>query len=326
MKHVLIVSLIAVSAFASESVKSASPSTPRAATVHPVTATLTLPYAELLPGVSFDATVTFSNKASQRLAIGTRAHLVCESSDPPIVGTEERNVGDFGYGGDAYFEVEKGESVHRALTWYLFPQPWDSISTIAPPGEYRIALIIEGSGGQSFGDDAADAAYDAGMIRTTEVIVKRIQPEGENAKVWEMLQQFASGKWPAIGFVSLPGGHDLAMRIVREYPDSDYYPYALLFSKRGFDITDVPALLDAAERFPRSPAVPYLLKRAGDQQLSMADRMWAAGKADEALGMYAKAEAVLSRAAATRGSIRDEAAIGLAGARAGRERKVRPKE
>jgi hypothetical protein len=105
------------------------------------------------------------------------------------------------------------------------------------------------------------------------------------------MQAVSSGHWCDSAFATTKAGAALAEEIVQLHPTSGYYPYALLLRRFTRQKDDITLWLEAASRFQDSPALPYLLKAAGDAAVYEAKRTYRAGHdADEARKYYDLAE------------------------------------
>lgn len=106
-----------------------------------------------------------------------------------------------------------------------------------------------------------------GTVQTPAVTLTRIAPAGIDAELWERMQEVSDGGWSNDAFKTTKPGVALANEIIQLHPSSGYYPYVVAL--RAFDVrqkgkNQIPVLLEAAERFPSSPAYPYLLSAAAD--------------------------------------------------------------
>ena len=153
--------------------------------------------------------------------------------------------------------LEPGQSVQHAASWengsipnwFFYPG-----ASFSGPGTYDIALNLR----------IADEEQVLGSVRTPAVTLRRIEPIGIDGELWKRMREVSGGRWTD-GWFKTKKGEPLAKEILRIHPASSYYPYVLAL--RGFgsplpDKDDIPALLEAAERFSSSPAYPYLLSAA----------------------------------------------------------------
>ena len=273
---------------------------------HPaaVSATLSLPWAKVLPGVPFDMIVTMRNDSAQTAAVGISARLIVILPDgtrfapaayhrlePDLPAERDQN----------FVELAPGKSRQFAVTWWNFWPNWSHYDDYASPGQYEIALEL--------GASNTPQNY-VGSITTNTARLERAVPHGEDEALWKRMQaikqcgmmysttpprQICHGGWPDDGFASLKEGVALAREIRDLHPASQYYPYAILMQFRH-DSSDLPKAMDAAERFPDSPAHPYLLILAAEyalSELNQANRRHDSAGTDKYLSLaddlYAKA-------------------------------------
>jgi hypothetical protein len=104
------------------------------------------------------------------------------------------------------------------------------------------------------------------------------------------MQTATDGRWPDDGLVSTDAGPSIAREIVTLHPGSGYYPYALViaYAVHG-SLGRLEQYLDAAQRFPDSPARPYLLALAADTFSGEAGKAVLSHKDEEAAKLYARA-------------------------------------
>ena len=101
--------------------------------------------------------------------------------------------------------------------------------------------------------------------------------------MWERMERSAGGKWPSHGFGSRADRANVAREIVKNHPNSDYYPYALVLTDRSAVKMSLDTAQDAVQRFRNSPAYPHLLLAAGLSAAHAADAARRRGAADEAV-------------------------------------------
>lgn len=223
-----------------------------------VAVTVELPHSTLLPGVPFDMTIRYTNLTDRRIAAGATARVtITPIGAPPI--TMERwafiDEADFPTS-PRNFELEPRGTATGVIRW---DNNWfydDAAVTV--PGTYDISLEIVGNPAV-----VEEGTLFAGAIHTAPVRLTRIDPVGQNAEVWARMQQSAAGRWPSHGFGSRADRENVAREIMDRFPDSDYYPYALVLADRMLVRTSFAAAEDAVTRFRRSPAYPHLLVFAG---------------------------------------------------------------
>lgn len=227
----------------------------------PVTASLALPHNNVLPGVPFDIVVTYTNVSEKPLTIvGARATLLVTFANGDTVVMDEPDApGQWTIKGSMPVRLGPGESVQHAASWERGSIPnWFHVgrSSFSGPGTYDLALEL----------NIYDHEQTFGTLRTAAVTLTRIQPVGIDAELWKRMQEASGGRWSDHAFKTTKEGQALASEIIQLHPSSGYYPYVLALRSfgRGVDKDHIPALLEAAERFPGSPAYPYLLSAAGN--------------------------------------------------------------
>lgn len=228
----------------------------------PVSATLTLPHNDVLPGVPFDLVVTYTNVSDKPVTIkGATATLVVTfaNGQPMVMHKPEMND-QWNVAGSMPVRLGRGESVQHAASWEDGSIPnWFHYhgSSFSGPGTYVIALDLE----------IADEEKILGTVRTPVVTLHRIEPVGIDAELWKRMQEMSGGKWSDTSFKTTKEGDALANEIIQIHPSSGYYPYVLAlraFARAVPDKNHIPALLEGAERFPSSPAYPHLLNAAAN--------------------------------------------------------------
>jgi hypothetical protein len=236
-----------------------------------IVAHLSVPYDTILPGVPFDLVVTVTNKSDRPATAGLWARIVVTDaggrtllSPPPII-KGLMNESDFN--GAVlqptrfdYVVLEPGQSEQKVIHWDRSMPNWSLYSIFSGPGIYDIALDVQE--GVSHYDDFVNYA---GILRTNSVRLHRLAV-GEDAVIWKRMQEISGGKWADDSFTATKEGVGLAEEIIANHRESSYYPYALFLRmfNRNIGQDDIDPLLDAAKRFPDSPAYPYLLKGAAD--------------------------------------------------------------
>lgn len=255
----LIITIFALPAFAGE---------PNAAP-HGVTATLTLPYTTVLPGVPFDMIVRLHNGSSRKVTVGLVASLLAKDANGTVllrpwrVGESretDRNRGVLEPHDHGYVVLEPGQSVERVIDWQRSIPGWHQSAAIAGPGTYEVSLQLQR--GQ---DEFEDFVNYAGPIWTTTARLSRIAFAGDDQAIWQRMQETAGQRWADGELGQTKRGGAVAQEIVRMHPSSAYYPYALILPVRGKipQPGDLTLLAEAAARFTDSPAHAHLLHRAG---------------------------------------------------------------
>jgi hypothetical protein len=269
----LVLALIASAAYASEGAE------PRA-TVPPgpqaIKAGVTLPYATVLPGVPFDIAVKFTNVSKHPAAVGLNALLVVKLPDgklllpqEPMAGLEPRDPET-----DYYTVLAPGETLEREVTpWDEGSNRWADYPQYSGPGVYEIALdvpLLNVEGKR------------VGLIRSSYASLTREVSPGEDEALWKKMQELSGGKWADGNFRHARQAAALIQEIIATHPGSSYYPYALILRNPHSLPFFLPKILDAAERFPNSPAISYLHLSVGLIEREEQTRAAARGDANEA--------------------------------------------
>jgi hypothetical protein len=253
MKRILAAAILILSALLAPQLSAASP----------VSATLTLPHNNVLPGVPFDLVVTYTNTSDKPVTIGgARATLVVTFGNGETLVMHKPDLSDqWTIEGSMPVRLGPGESVQHAASWEGGSIPnWFHFhgSSFSGPGTYDIALDLR------IGDKHRQLL---GTVRTPAITLTRVDPVGTDAELWKRMQEISGGKWTDGSFAGTKEGVALANEIIQVHPGSGYYPYVLALRAFGSTVPDknhIPALLEAAERFPNSPAYPYLLSAAAN--------------------------------------------------------------
>lgn len=284
---------------------------PQMTAASPVSATLTLPHNHLLPGVPFDLVITYTNVSAKPVAIkGARATLVVTfaNGDMVVMHKPERNDQWDIQGSLPVVRLGPGQSVHHAASWERgsIPNWFHYGATFSGPGTYDIALDLR------IADDEEQVVAN---VRTPAVRLHRIEPVGIDAELWKRMQEISGGRWTDSAFTTKKDGLALANEIIRIHPTSGYYPYVLALRAFGTPIpekNDIPALLEAAERFSSSPAYPYLLSAAANCARYAGTVAQREGNMADARKYYTLAETKYREALATKKvAIRASSELGL---------------
>lgn len=308
MKQIVVAALLILSFLLTPPLQAASP----------LSATLALPHDEVLPGVPFDLIVTYTNVSDQPLTIrAALATLVVTFADgKTIVMHEPEGHDQSDIYGSRPVRLEPGESVQHAASWEGGSTPnWFRYGSFSGPGTYGIALDLR------VVDEHKNLL---GEVRTPTVTLTRVAPTGIDAELWKRMQAVSGGRWSDSSFATTKDGEALAGEIVQLHPTSGYYPYVLALRAfdRGVDKKHIPALLEAAERFPDSPAYPYLLTAAANCARYAGAVALEEGDTVEATKHLKLAETKYREALATKNNvvIRVSAERGLRNVANGRER------
>lgn len=273
-----------------------------------IQATLTLPYDKVLPGVPFDLVVTYTNVSEKPVTIGgALATLVVTFANGDIVVIDKPDVNDQWDIGDATIPLHlaPGESAQQAASWEYGSIPnWFRHGNFSGPGTYRVALELR---------IVDKYEQPLGTVRTPAVTLTRIEPIGIDAALWKRMQEVSAGGWADHALAATKPGYALAGEIIQLHPSSSYYPYALaLRAFRDADQNRIPALLEAAERFPNSPAYPYLLNAAANSARYAGRAAQDQGNVAEAQKYFTLAQSKYREALATKSvAIRSSSERGL---------------
>jgi hypothetical protein len=219
-----------------------------------VTATLAIGTPRILPGVPFDVVVQVRNSSKNVVGIGSVVAMTVRRSGGAAVHLPAVMVEPTSDGLD---EIASGETVTATVSWteQLFFQDVD----VSGPGEYDISVELRGE---------TPAAADGGVVEvksitTPAVHLTRMQPEGEDAVVWQRMLAVGRGAWPSAGLGhSFAGSADVADEVFTRHPASQYFPYALLLQGVELRRMTSEALEAAANRFKTSPPYARLLLAA----------------------------------------------------------------
>ena len=218
----------------------------------PIVATVSLPYDTVLPGVPFDIEVTLKNVSRRSAKVGVIAYLVVALPDGGTFRTSGNDAAILepqAPDADLYIELAPGEVARRAIGWERGTPPnWCRYPDFSAPGTYEVALELQ-IGAHRDDDDLSNYV---GRLRTSSARLERVVPAGDDEALWERMQELTGRHWPDGGFAFLKEGKDLAREIIELHPASSYYPYALLLDSFARSEKDIPVLLSAAERFPKS--------------------------------------------------------------------------
>lgn len=291
MKHIVVTAVFGISLLLVPQLLAASP----------VSATLTLPHNNLLPGVPFDLVVTFTNVSDQPITVdGAGATLVVTFEDDETVVMHKPELNDqWTVQGSTPVRLAPRESVQHAASWQGGSIPnWFHYhgASFSGPGTYRIALDLR------IVDEHMQVL---GTVRTPAVTLTRIDPIGIDAELWKRMQEVSDGRWYDYAFSNTKAGYALGSEIIELHPTSSYYPYivALRAFDKSRDKNHIPVLLEAAERFPSSPAYHYLLTAIADCARQAGTVAARAGNKTEAQTYLALAETKYREALATKNGV-----------------------
>jgi hypothetical protein len=233
----------------------------------PITATLTLPYDTVLPGVPFDIRVRLKNVSNADASVGLLAALIVTLPDgtqfaPPGGTLLEPQVNPNADSTNTWAELAPGETREMAIS-LTSPPPWTKYDVYTSPGTYAIALQLEGT--------EPPPNY-VGDLLTNTARLQRVMPNGEDKALWQRMLAVGGGHWSDDGFTRLKEGLALAQEIIAIHPGSQYYPYALVLRTHQELPDEMERARDAANRFTESPAHSYLLMHAAGYAFSKAAR------------------------------------------------------
>ena len=100
-------------------------------------------------------------------------------------------------------------------------------------------------------------------LTTNEVRIEFKQPEGDDAKVWQRMLAITDDMWTPRK-AATPEGRSLWNEVLRTYPHSNYFPYAVLATLLSPSAEGLCLLRDAIRRFPDSPVIGLLQKREAE--------------------------------------------------------------
>lgn len=244
------------------------------APISPVTATLTIPDTTLLPGVPFDMWIEVTNGSDASVGVGLCADMFVKNergdtftvSPPESPGSETHRpaypvmLTEFDRSGGerpaSYVVLRPHE--HQTLTLPVLPGLSGPVYTgdvrLSAPGRYSVSLKLDYCWpGMVVKQKSLLPATFLGPVTTNEVKIERITPTGSDAEVWRRMQELAKGQWSSTEWTLTPAANTIRNEIRAKYTDSNYYPYAVVA-----DGGPQRALLDALNRFPRSPVTDLL--------------------------------------------------------------------
>lgn len=229
----------------------------------PMDAVLVVPDVRILPGVPFDFWVELHNGSESVWRVS-----VCEPlrirliSGEPFHWTETpgqmqpRGHFYWSHGGEAI--VKPGETKSLAIPAYsgLMSGGFFRERVLSAPGRrFGISLPLCVQLSPSPGHPA-----ETSKLLTNEVELDIVSPEGSDALAWNRLQETGKHQWTPDDMGS-PENRAMWQSVLRDFPDSNYVPYALLMTGSYLysDWQDLLARqLRTIERFPDSPAVEWL--------------------------------------------------------------------
>jgi hypothetical protein len=278
----------------------------------PIVATLSLPYDTILPGIPFDLVVTLKNVSDKPATAGLLVRIVVTDAGGrtlvapdrrPIMTDVNNNSASLRPALYGYVSLSPGQSVEKVVQWDHSMPNWSHDSAFSGPGIYDIALELE------YGDAEYDDVVNyVGILRTSTARLHRVAV-GDDAVIWKRLQEISGGKWADDWFKATKEGLAFGEEVLAHHQESNYYPYALFLRtfNRNYLEEHIAPFLEAAKRFPDSPAFPYLLKGAADAAYVEASTAEYRKETEKAAKLFALAETYYREALKTNSaSIREE--------------------
>jgi hypothetical protein len=238
----------------------------------PVEAKLVIPDTKVLPGVPFEMWIEVRNPSDATVGLGLCADMLVrpEGGEPFTIsfGGEER---------PGYPTLLPQRSWNGGVVYYLLMRPRNSATLTLPilpdlggpayfdderlsgPGRYGISLRLDYCWpGFTIPQKSLLPPEFLGAVMTNEVTIDRINPTGSDAAVWQRMQELTEGKWMPTRWKPT-----IISEIITKYPDSNYFPYALIAGSFGaVRPADLNRLVDAIQRFPESPLIEMLHESA----------------------------------------------------------------
>ena len=227
----------------------------------PVEARLVVPFTKILPGVPFDMWIELYNPSMDTVHIAVCQPLHIRPAYGQINWRCDRGCYDW-----------------MQNRWRRTPH-WDQYAeAILEPNERKTVLLPVRRGLQ--GPDVEDEFVlsvatgralaiavqlcllepkSSEPLLTNEVTVEILDPTGDDAAVWHKMLESADGGWTTHNAAY---AQSLWNDVLKQYPDSNYVPYAALALDDGVTKESLDRLLDAMRRFPDCPLIDLLHFRA----------------------------------------------------------------
>jgi len=226
----------------------------------PMEAILVIPDVRLLPGVPFDFWIELHNRSdnARRISVCNPFQMRLVSGEP-LYWTETSEQmkprGQFywSHGGEAI--VGPGETKVLAIPAYsgLMSGGFFQERLLSLPGRRFIVLplceqVLSSTGGRA-----------ESWLMTNEVEIEIVSPAGSDALVWNLIEETSKHRWTPADMGS-PGSRAMWESVLRDFPESNYVPYAILMTEFLFnDWRECLARqLRTIQRFADSPAVEWL--------------------------------------------------------------------
>ena len=229
----------------------------------PMEATLVVPDVRMLPGVPFDFWVELHNPSDSLLRVSVCAPFQIRLvSGEPVQWTETAQQmkprGPFYWGDTGEAIVGPGETKFLAIpaNSALMSDSFFRERVLSAPGRrFAIALplceqVVASSGNRG----------ESSRLMTNEVEIEIVSPTGSDALVWNFIEETSKHRWTPADMGS-PGNRAMWESVLRDSPDSNYVPYAILMTGRFLfnDWRDCLARqLRTIERFSDSPVLEWL--------------------------------------------------------------------
>jgi len=243
-----------------------------------VEAKLVTPSTRVLPGVPIEMWIELRNTSDTRVGVGLCADMFVV---PPkgesfwiTYGGEEREAyptllpeREFGGSPESYLLLKGRESRTVTLPFMhaLSGPTYFSDPRLAGPGIYRIALRLDYCWpGFTVPSASVLPAEFTGAITTSTIEVERSVLDESDVAVWNRMMQEAKGQWVSTRW---PGV--IVSEILKQYPNSNYFPYAVAASADMSLADYAPLAEDALDRFPASPVLE-LVSEVTQRRLSTA--------------------------------------------------------
>lgn len=218
-------------------------------------ATLVVPDTRLLPGVPFDFWIVLHNGSStvRHVTVCTPFALRLASGEPFEWHATREEMMPRGplywpHGGDAV--VEPGETKVLAI-------PASDAAYGSFFRDRRFSAL-----GRRFAISLSlcdQAGNETSKLITNEVEIEIMTPTGSDAVVWNLLEEKSGNRWTPAEIWS-PSWRPMWESIIRNSPDSNYVPYAVLMTNQStIDWRDdLARQLRTIRRFSTTPVVEWL--------------------------------------------------------------------
>jgi hypothetical protein len=237
-----------------------------------VQATLVIPDTKLLPGVPFEMWIELYNPSGDTVTVGMASRALVEAEGgvsfviDPAVSHEKYPLLLTTADGERVAYADLAPHEKRILTLPVDLRLDSCVFAedvrISAPGRYRISVILD-----KFAGTESPSSF-VGPVATNDVLIERVRPSGIDALVWQRMQVATERAWKPQDWRTWVSAI-VRREIVTDYRESTYFPYAALVLG-GDDSSAVTQLLDAINRFPRSPILDVLYIAAWRRQAAYA--------------------------------------------------------